>query len=538
MTSLFFKLEQYSQRLFDCFRQSVDAVYDKVTGMFEFPINRLEFIVSTAISYDSVEFSPLEQHPFTEEKLQEYAYKGKPFKHQLSAIEYGLNHSGWLLLDECGLGKTSTMIFYAEYLKQTRGISHCLIICGVNSLKFNWLAEIQKFSKYSCRILGDKVSKNGRHSFAKVTDRCKELAEGVKDFFTITNIETLQSSEFATAFKKSKVKYDLIVVDEIHHCKSPTTKSAKTLLKLSAPYRVGLTGTLIMNVPENAYIPLKWTGNTKSTFSTFKSLYNVYGGFGGVQVIGHKNLDLLKELLKSCSLRRLKSEVIDLPPKNYIYDYVEMGTEQRKLYGQVEEGVLADLSKLDHIPTIIEEITINMRLRQISAYPGILSNDVLSSAKLDRLCELAEEIIGQGDKLAVFGSFKGAMEEAFKRLSKYNPVICTGDISETLVDERKAKFQNDPNVKVFIGTWQKCGTGHTLNAANYLVFIDTPWTDSDFQQCADRIHRIGQNKPSFIITLLSKDTYDERVKEIVERKESLSGFLIDDKTPTKLNLFT
>jgi SNF2 family DNA or RNA helicase len=86
-------------------------------------------------------------------------------------------------------------------------------------------------------------------------------------------------------------------------------------------------------------------------------------------------------------------------------------------------------------------------------------------------------------------------------------------------------------------TWQKMGIGHTLTAANYVIFVDTPWTDADFQQCADRIYRIGQNKKCFIITLITKGTYDERVQEILEKKECLSGYLIDNKETDKLNIF-
>jgi SNF2 family DNA or RNA helicase len=264
----------------------------------------------------------------------------------------------------------------------------------------------------------------------------------------------------------------------------------------------------------------------------------MYGGFGGVQVIGHKNLDLLQELIANCSLRRLKSEVLDLPPKTYVKEYVELTNKQRALYDQVSEGIAAELNKLDHIPSIMEEITINMRLRQISAWPGMLSTEVQESAKLDRLEELVEQIIAQGDKVVVFSTFKGTIAEAHRRLQKYNPVIVTGDVSDYESNLAKETFQNNPDVKVYIGTWQKCGTGITLTAASYLIFIDTPWTDGEFQQCADRIYRIGQSKPATIITLISKDTYDERVQEILDRKEVLSGYLIDNEAidHTKINV--
>ena len=78
-------------------------------------------------------------------------------------------------------------------------------------------------------------------------------------------------------------------------------------------------------------------------------------------------------------------------------------------------------------------------------------------------------------------------------------------------------------------TWQKMGTGHTLTSASYCIFIDTPWTQADFDQASDRIYRIGQKKPVFIITLITKNTYDERVQEILDTKNQLGSYLVDNK---------
>ena len=537
-TSLFFRLPCYDKNTFEILVQSSDSIYDKSTNTFEFPLNRLYFIVNCLISFDDVELRTYQEVAKEKIDCSKYKFKVKPYKHQLEGIEYGVNReNGWLLLDDMGLGKTSQMINIADILRKREGLSHCLIICGVNSLKYNWEEEIHKFSDLDCVILGKKISKNGRISFTTIGERCKQLKDGVKEFFIITNIETLQHKEFADAFNKSKSKIDMIVFDEAHKCKEPTTLSAKTLMKLKAKRKIALSGTLIVNNPENAFVPLKWSENTLSTFTQFKRTYNVYGGFGGVQVIGYKNLELLQDLLKHCSLRRLSSEVLDLPEIVYETEYVELKNEQRELYDTVSEGIATELDKLDHKPTIMEEITINMRLRQITASPSIVSTTVSQSAKLDRLEELVEKIVAQGSKVVVFCSFKGTACEAFERLKNYNPVLVTGDTAETDVNLYKTQFQNENDKKVFIGTWQKCGTGITLTAANYLIFIDTPWTDSDFKQAAKRIYRIGQDKPSFIITLIAKDTYDERVKEIIDNKEYLSGFLVDNKFSELLNIF-
>ena len=286
---------------------------------------------------------------------------------------------------------------------------------------------------------------------------------------------------------------------------------------------------MIINDPENAYVPLKWTECVNSTYTDFKKLFNIYGGYGGIQVIGHKNLYLLKDLLSNVSLRRLKEDVLDLPPKVYIEEFVELSSEQKKLYENVSDGIMCELDLLDHVPSVIEEIAINTRLRQITSFPGMISSDVTDSAKLDRMCELVEEIVSQGDKVLVLSSFKGAVLEASKRLKEYNPVICTGDTPDFMIEQNKKDFDEIKNCYVMCATWQKMGTGHTLSSANYVIFIDTPWTYADFEQASDRIYRIGQNKSVFIITLIAKDTYDERVQEILNTKKEISGYIVDDK---------
>jgi SNF2 family DNA or RNA helicase len=538
VTSLFLKLNYYNPLVLDILKQSDNSIYDRKTDEFEFSINKLYFLVDLLTKYDDVKFITCPDDTQSLLDCNNFKFKVKPYSYQLDGINYGLNHLNWLLLDDQGLGKTLQMIYLAEVLKKREGLKHCLIICGINSLKYNWAKEISKFSNLTYTILGQKITKTGKIKFASVAERCKMLKNGLSEFFVITNKETLQNKEFVEAFNSSRSKFDMIVLDEAHKCKNPSSKSTKSLLKLKANRKIALTGTIIMNNPENAYVSLKWTNNIGSNYSQFKNMFNEYGGFGGVQVIGYKNLDILKDLISKCSLRRLKSEVLDLPEKTYQIEYVEMGSTQQALYDEVEKGIAAELDLLPNKDiTILQELAINMRLRQITAYPGMLSTEVTCSAKLDRLEELAETIIAQGDKLVVFCTFKGTVKEIANRLSIYNPVICTGDNDDFTINKNKNKFEEDSSCKVMICTWQKMGTGHTLTSANYAIFVDTPWTDSDFQQCADRIYRIGQNKHVFIITLITKNTYDERVQEILERKECLSGYLIDDKDPNILNIF-
>ena len=536
ITSLFISTENISKKMYDGLIQIPNSIYDSRAKEIEIPISKLIIAVDIITNFDDVKIESFEEKSNLFIQCDINKFKVKPYTYQIEGINYGLQHNSWLLLDDQGLGKSLQVIYLAEELKRRGEIQHCFIICGVNSLKYNWASEIAKFSDLSYTILGQVITKTGKVKTDTVENRLRKLKKGFSEFFIICNIETLQNKEFAKAFNSSKSKFDMVVVDEAHKVKEPSSLSAKTLLKLDAKYKVALTGTIIMNVPENAYVPLKWTGNIGSNYTQFKQMFNVYGGFGGHQVVGHKNLNILRDLISSCSLRRMKSEVLELPPKTYLTEYVELTNQQQQLYNKVQEGILAELDLLKKKPTIVEEITINMRLRQITACPSILSSEVTKSAKLDRLCDLVEGIVEQGDKVVVFNTFKTAAYKEFEMLGKFNPVICTGDQNGQELKDNVQRFQEDDNCKVLVGTWQKMGTGFTLTSASYLIFVDTPWTKAEFEQASDRIYRIGQKKPVFIITLVAKNTYDERVQEILEMKDGLSKYIIDNGDSSKVNI--
>lgn len=536
LTSLYIKIDMPNKSIDEQFNQQPIRYFDRKTNTWELPINRLYFAINLLTKYDNVKFIPIEEIDSEQKALKDISFKITPFPYQLDGIEYGLNHSGWLLLDDQGLGKSLQMIYLAEVLKAQENLEHCLIICGVNGLKYNWAREIDKCSNLSYTILGHKTTKNGKDKIASVKERCEQLRAPIDEFFVITNLETLQSKDFADAFNKSKNSFGMIVVDEAHHAKNPSSVSVKNLLKLKSKHNIALTGTVITRDPEDAYVPLKWTGNLNCTKSAFNAMYNIYGGYNNVQVIGHKNLNLLQEHIASCSLRRLKTDVLELPDKTYQIEYVEMGAKQQALYDEVSLGIAEELDKLPKNKqlTIMEEMVMHMRQRQVTAWPGILTSENIPSAKLDRLEDLVETIVSQGDKVVVFSTFKSTVPEIMRRLAKYNPLECTGDQSDETINQNKALFEKEDKYKVLACTWQKMGTGHTLTAANYVIFVDTPWNDSDFKQCADRIYRIGQNKKCFIITLLTKNTYDERVQYLLDNKEALSGYLLDKVDSDKL----
>jgi SNF2 family DNA or RNA helicase len=459
-------------------------------------------------------------------EIEKVSFKMKPFEHQLEAINFGLDKEKWLLLDSMGLGKTNSIIWLAETLKRRGIIDHCFIICGVNSLKQNWKKEIQKFSTESAVVLGEYTTRTGTTRYRSMDKRAQQLKDPIEEFFVITNLESLRDDRIIEAFNKSANKFGMIAFDEAHKAATKTSQQGTNLLKLEAPFKIAATGTLITNNPLSAYVPLSWTGNDNSILTNYKSQYCNFGGFKNNQVIGFKNLDVLQEVIKSCSLRRTLDQVrSDMPPKTVTLELLEPEDDQRKFYEAIKEGVKEEADKVELKTSSLLALT--TRLRQASACPSILTTQPVSSCKVDRCVELIQELCSQGEKVVVLSVFKETLNELAAKLGEFRFSINTGDVPDPVVASNVARFQDDPNEQVFIGTWGKVGTGWTLNSSSYLICLDTPYTAAMFDQGTDRIWRVNNTRPAFITVLMCKDTIDERVQQIIETKKELGEYLVD-----------
>lgn len=510
------------------------------TPMWEIPVCYLSRILDSLTFFDDIQLELLDTpksqqfrlhqqynlEPLSE--IEKISFKMKPFSHQIDAINYGLSHEKWLLLDSMGLGKTNSIIWLAEILKRRGLIDHCFVICGVNSLKQNWKKEIAKFSTESAVILGEYTTRTGTIRYRSMEKRAQQLREPIEEFFVITNLESLRDDRIIEAFKKSKNRFGLIAFDEAHKAATKSSQQGTNLLKLDAPFKVAATGTLITNNPLSAYVPLSWTDNDKSTLSTYKSQYCNFGGFNNAQVIGFKNLDVLQEEIDSCSLRRTLDQVrSDMPNKTVTLEVLEPNDDQRKFYEAIKEGVKEEADKIELKSANLLALT--TRLRQATACPSILTTQNISSCKIDRCVELVQELTSQGEKVVVLSVFKETINELATKLDQFRFSINTGDVPDTVVADNVTRFQDNPDEQVFIGTWGKVGTGWTLNAASYLICLDTPYTAAMFDQGTDRIWRVNNTRPAFITVLICNDTIDERVQQIIETKKELGDYLVDGK---------
>ena len=474
-------------------------------------------------------------------QIDENEFKTKPFKHQIEGVIYGIEHPSWLLGDQQGLGKTKQMIDLAVWKKRHLGIKHCLIICCVNNLKYNWLNEVKIHSNESACVLG--VKKKGREP--SMQDRIDHLKYGPTEFFWITNIESLRVKKDGRFYKSELVDIlnsylmsgdiGMIVVDEIHKCKNSTSAQGRGLLQLKGANRVGLSGTLLVSKPLDLYTPLKFIGAINKSQYQFDRYYSSTDYFGNI--VGYQHLDELQVLMDMNMLRRTK-DLLDLPPKLEKIEYIELNKDERKLYNAIEQDIRqeikTDANLIKSPASVLAKLT---RLRQVSTHTGLVSDKVIASSKFERLRDILEEAKDNGEKVIVFTMFRKLAELAMEEFKEYNPYHIWGQMNQIELMEQVNAFQTPDRFGVLFAVIQAAGTGITLNAASIVVFLDLPWDRATMEQAEDRAHRIGTKKTVTCIRLISKDTYDERVWRKVLSKGKMSDALIDMEDIDKVKPF-
>lgn len=528
----------YNQYIVDALKTIPTFHYDKKTKVWEFPLCYLGRLLDNLTFLDDIQLKLLDTpengeilvnrkydlEPLTE--IEKNSFKATPFKHQLEAVDFLLKQEKSLLLDGCGVGKSLEMILYAETLKKRGIIDHCLVITGIAGLRGNWEHEIAKFSTEPVVTIGKYVTRNGTTRYRSLPKRAEQLKNKIDEFFVLLNVESLRDNKVIEAIKTSENKFNLILFDEAHKIGAPNTDQYNNLMKLDADFKVAATGTLVVNSPLSTFPSLRFTGNDQATLTNFKSQYLCYGGFGGKQVTGSKNLEVLREEIANCSIRRTLYDVrADIPQLTIDTEYLEMEEDQQKFYEAIKEGVKEEADKIELKAGNILALT--TRLRQATACPSVLTTQNIESVKVTRAFEYIQEITSQGEKAVIFSMFKEPLNQLAAKLGEFRYSLNTGDTPDQVAFDNMTRFQEDPNEQVFLGTFGKCGTGFTLNSSMYLICIDTPYTFSLFEQGYQRVYRVNNTRPAFIKVLVCGETIDERVQQIVATKKELGEYLVD-----------
>lgn len=534
--AMFIKFD-YNAKILDVVKESSERFYNPETKEWELPVKKLNFLIDNLQNFD---FEITGHYVSFEKRKAEipdgFEFKTKPFEHQIEGFNYGLENDKWLLADEQGLGKTKQIIDIAVAKKVEFGYKHCLIICGVNGLKWNWRNEIKTHSNESCHILGQRTRKNGKTVVLGNKEKLEDVLrlrhsdqtspDALQAYFIITNVETLRDEKIVAEIVKLTQSHEIAMIafDECHKAKDHTSQQGKGILKLKADTMIAMTGTPLMNQPLDLYMILRWLGYENHAFYSFKNHYCVMGGFGGYEILGYKNLEELQERLNEIMLRRLKKDVFDLPDKLYVDEFVEMTPKQAQIYKEVTAEIKSNIDQISMASNPLAEL---IRMRQATGYTGILSSVVKESAKLDRMEELVEEAIGNDKQVVIFSNWTQITDAVFERLHKRFVVSqITGNTKDADRQRIVDQFQ-DGIYKVLIGTIGAMGTGLTLTAGTVEIFLDHPWNRALYSQAVDRCHRIGQSENVTVYNLLCKDTIDERVWELVQKKGRMSDAIVD-----------
>jgi SNF2 family DNA or RNA helicase len=542
---------EYESNLVSIIKSMGTRVYIPDKKTWEIPESAVPMLMSRLRDYDVLLRGEMRHEtPQSHAQLPSgFVFTTKPYKHQMEGVIYGLEHESFLLGDDQGLGKTKEIIDIAMCRKQTDGLKHCLIICGINGNKYNWADEVKIHSREDSWILGTRFTKRPPIKMIEgsTKDKMEDLNNIPHQFFWITNIETLRGGSFKEKQGKRTVMrfpiaekiqelcdkgiIGMIAFDEAHKAKNPDSQQGKALLSIDCKGpKIPMSGTFVLNNPLDLYLPLRWSGFETHSFYAYKQHYCKMGGFGGKEIVGYKNLDELRSMVSKVMLRRVKGDVLDLPPKVHTIEWVDAYPEQKSLYKDVRDQVRDNIDKVKVHPDPLSEM---LRLRQVTGYPGILSSTVTKSAKMDRMEELVEDEVSVGGKAIIFSNWSEMTNVIRHKLKKYNPAYITGEVGSVQRMEEKDRFQNDPNCKVMIGTIGALGTGFTLTAAQLVIFVDEPWNRGIKDQAEDRAHRIGTRGTVRVVTILTRDTVDEGVYNLVQKKGKMADLLVDGKVDGK-----
>jgi non-specific serine/threonine protein kinase len=432
-----------------------------------------------------------------------------------------LNEVGWggILADDMGLGKTVQALSCLQLFKEKAKKMRALVVCPT-TLMFNWENEIKKFTPK----LTYKIHHGGER------ERDKKLFDNFD--VIITTYGTLRSDIKFMA----ETEFDYVVLDESQAIKNPQSKVTKAACLLNAKHRICMSGTPLQNNTFDIYAQMNFLnpgmlGSVEYFRNEFATPIDKFGE--------REHKDHLKKLLFPFILRRTKEQVAkDLPAKTETILFCEMEDEQRNIYDAYRNdyrdkilGVIKEQGIDKSQLTILQGL---MKLRQICDSPAIMNEKEQMpnvSVKLDELTREITENIGH-HKALIFSQFLGMLGLIRQRLTELGVKFEYFDGSTSATDREKAiqSFQNDDEVRIFLISLKAGGVGLNLTAADYVYIVDPWWNPAVEQQAIDRTHRIGQTKNIFAYRMICKDTIEDKILQLQDKKRSLARDLVADDT--------
>ena len=449
---------------------------------------------------------------------------------------------GGILADDMGLGKTiqilSIIVDYIQnpekqdiiYGQESLDKRRASLVIAPSSLVLNWNKEAEKFAK-DLKVLVIRGTLQER----------KKLIENLQDYdLVITSYDLLKRD--IELYKEKDYKFRFIIADEAQYLKNSNTQNAKAIKNLKSDTRYALTGTPIENSLSELWSIFDFImPGYLYTYKKFKTMYEI----PIIKDEDIKSLEKLRTLIEPFVLRRTKKEVLtELPEKETTILESEMTDEQKEIYLSYLANVKEDVANLIEEESLstnqIKVLAALTRLRQICCHPSLFLKDYNgNSSKLEQCLEIIEEAINSNHKILLFSSYTSMLKiiEEKLKLRNISYFKLTG---ATKVDERLKiveEFNENSNVKVFLISLKAGGTGLNLTGADMVIHYDPWWNLSTENQATDRAYRIGQKNNVQVYKLITKNSIEEKIYNLQQKKAKLIDDVLDTKT-TFINKLT
>lgn len=467
----------------------------------------------TTMTTGNQSLTPVEEPNGFEGQLRPYQAKGVSW---LSFLEqWGL---GACLADDMGLGKTIQLIAFLLYLKQEKALGGPVLLVCPTSVLTNWQREVQKFGPELKTLIyhGDKRPKGAA------------LVKAAEKLDLVITSYTLVQRDLKDL---KKIEWRGMVLDEAQNIKNPTAKQSLAVREVESEFRVALTGTPVENRLSELWAIMDflnpgYLGPLNFFKRRFATPIEKYGDTD--------SLKTLRSLVQPFILRRLKTDrtiIQDLPDKQEMTVFCGLTAEQARLYQKLVDETLGEIDEATGVQRRGMILGLLVKLKQICNHPAqFLKQESLGksqrSGKLQRLDEMLEEVVAEGDRALIFTQFaewgKLLSNHLEHRLGTQTQFLY-GSTSQPKREEMVDRFQLDPNgPKIFILSLKAGGVGLNLTRANHVFHFDRWWNPAVENQATDRAFRIGQTKNVQVHKFVTTGTLEERINDMINSKKALA----------------
>ena len=441
----------------------------------------------------------------------DFKFKTIPYNHQIKSTTKIVNNEKFFIFAGVGTGKSKIAIDAVSALHNHRMINRVLVISPA-SIMWNFADQVKVHSHFDSTIIQGSLQKR------------KELIQDSTTMFDIINYEILEKLEAELINKK----YDMVILDEIHYCKSRQSNRAKAAFKVcnGIQRRVGLSGTIISNNYEDVYMPYKIIDKTifGENFSIFKMRYFQMGGYMDYQIMGYKKEDEIKKLIASNSICFDIRDIKDLPPEVIVKKFVNLSDKSMKLYKNIKDEMMIEYGDTERpVFNVLERL---LRLSQVTSGFTVNEDSQIIQVSNEKLSVLKDVLIDTDGKIAVFVNFRNSID----RISE----LCTElKISHYIYDGRTKdkglyKKFNEDDTKVWIAQLKK-GEGYSIPKAKVSIFFELNHSRKDHEQSKGRNLRVeGSEEGSCVyVYILARNTIDEAILRTIKDKDFNSKMALE-----------